>query len=528
MYARRLGSRQAHSLASALPNTVWKRPPSATSVSPISKFHQFNARSPKKQKYRSIRLDEPWPETAATAATSSTMPDKSVVPKPKCQFVKLDNGLRVVSIDRCGASSALGIILHTGSRFEEDDTTAGLSHLLELMAFRSTSEMSHLEQACVLEKLGAAVVCQASREHIMYRMEVLREYLPLAVPVLLGNVCVPTFAEEELQDAVQNIPQYLQILNENKEVVITDLLHQAAYNSQTLGRTQFALPDVNASMLREFHARQVVPDNMIFVGVNCDHDELCDSIQHSLGATRAEEKNASHGTTTTTEATIETNRTHAKPMYTGGYLSKLNPEKVELCHMAVAFNLEEGWNSEHLIPLTVLQMLLGGGDSFSTGGPGKGMHSRIYKRVLNQYVWMESCQTFSHAYSDSALFGFYAQMNPDKAESFCKVAVDVLQSLNSFTQEEVTRAKNSLKSSIALNLEMNCVVMEDIGRQVLMFDRVALTPDFHTLIDKVTADDLTRAAKELLKSVPTMTIYGNVSPPPSYTSFVEKCRQIAL
>lgn len=38
--------------------------------------------------------------------------------------------------------------------------------------------------------------------------------------------------------------------------------------------------------------------------------------------------------------------------------------------------------------MTVLTYLLGGGNSFSSGGPGKGMHSRLYTRVLNQYHWV--------------------------------------------------------------------------------------------------------------------------------------------
>jgi len=33
-----------------------------------------------------------------------------------------------------------------------------------------------------------------------------------------------------------------------------------------------------------------------------------------------------------------------------------------------------------------LNVLMGGGESFSVGGPGKGMYSRLYTNVLNKYV----------------------------------------------------------------------------------------------------------------------------------------------
>ena len=54
--------------------------------------------------------------------------------------------------------------------------------------------------------------------------------------------------------------------------------------------------------------------------------------------------------------------------------------------------------------LQVLNMLMGGGGSFSAGGPGKGMYTRLYTNVLNQYHWMYSAAAYNHAYADSGVF----------------------------------------------------------------------------------------------------------------------------
>lgn len=37
------------------------------------------------------------------------------------------------------------------------------------------------------------------------------------------------------------------------------------------------------------------------------------------------------------------------------------------------------------VDIFLQQVLLGGGDSFSAGGPGKGMYSRLYREVLNRF-----------------------------------------------------------------------------------------------------------------------------------------------
>ena len=41
---------------------------------------------------------------------------------------------------------------------------------------------------------------------------------------------------------------------------------------------------------------------------------------------------------------------------------------------------------EDFVPFAVINMLMGGGGSFSAGGPGKGMFSRLYLNVLNRFV----------------------------------------------------------------------------------------------------------------------------------------------
>lgn len=45
-------------------------------------------------------------------------------------------------------------------------------------------------------------------------------------------------------------------------------------------------------------------------------------------------------------------------------------------------SLQEG----DFIPFAVLNMMMGGGGSFSAGGPGKGMFTRLYLNVLNRWV----------------------------------------------------------------------------------------------------------------------------------------------
>jgi processing peptidase subunit alpha len=74
----------------------------------------------------------------------------------------------------------------------------------------------------------------------------------------------------------------------------------------------------------------------------------------------------------------------------------------ELAHVVIGL---EGYSHQHpdFIPICVLNMLMGGGGSFSAGGPGKGMYTRLYTNVLNRYTLM----WYSHRMKSVVLQGAY-------------------------------------------------------------------------------------------------------------------------
>lgn len=193
-------------------------------------------------------------------------------------------------------------------------------------------------------------------------------------------------------------------------------------------------------------------------------------------------------------------------VYTGGFLSlppqppPLNPNLPTFTHIHLAF---EGLpiSSDDIYALATLQTLLGGGGSFSAGGPGKGMYSRLYTNVLNQHGWVESCVAFNHSYTDSGLFGIAASCYPGRTAKMLEVMCRELRALTLDTgfsalgDVEVQRAKNQLRSSLLMNLESRMVELEDLGRQVQTHGRKIPVLEMTRRINELTVKDLRRVAR---------------------------------
>ncbi|KAI1931747.1 Mitochondrial-processing peptidase subunit alpha [Ophidiomyces ophidiicola] len=194
--------------------------------------------------------------------------------------------------------------------------------------------------------------------------------------------------------------------------------------------------------------------------------------------------------------------------YTGGFLSlppippPANPALPRLSHVHLAFEALP-ISSPDIYALATLQTLLGGGGSFSAGGPGKGMYSRLYTNVLNQFGWVESCMAFNLSYTDSGLFGIAASCSPTHIKSMIDVMCRELQALtlegghSALQPTEVNRAKNQLRSSLLMNLESRMVELEDLGRQVQVHGRKIGVMEMCRQIEAVTVADLRRVAKDV-------------------------------
>lgn len=239
---------------------------------------------------------------------------------------------------------------------------------------------------------------------------------------------------------------------------------------------------------------------------------------------------------------------NASSRYTGGFLAcppippPQNAMMPHVSHIHLAFEALP-ISSPDIYALATLQTLLGGGGSFSAGGPGKGMYSRLYTNVLNQHHWVESCVAFNHSYTDSGLFGISASCIPGKVPQMLDIMCHELQALtldsgfSALETREVNRAKNQLRSSLLMNLESRMVELEDLGRQVQVHGHKIGVKEMCQKIDELTVADLRKVAKQVFSGLvenpgkgsgaPTVVVQEAESPGTKYVQWENLQERIA-
>ncbi|XP_050218514.1 mitochondrial-processing peptidase subunit alpha-like [Mercurialis annua] len=439
----------------------------------------------------------------------STLPD--YVAPGETKITTLSNGIKIASETSANPAASIGLYVNSGSIYESP-ASFGATHLLERMAFKSTRNRSHLRIVREVEAIGGIVQASASREQMGYTFDALKTYVPEMVELLVDSVRNPVFLDWEVNEQLQKVKEDIAEASKNPQGLLLEAIHSAGFSgplANPLLAPESAVNRLNSTILEEFLAENFTAPRMVLAASGVEHEELV-SIAEPLLSDVAK----ASGTSV------------PKSDYTGGDYRCQADSGDNRTHFALAFEFPKGWSDEKsAMILTVLQMLMGGGGAFSAGGPGKGMYSRLYLRVLHDYPQIESFTAFSNIYHHTGIFGIQATTSSNFAPKAIDLAVNELIAVASpgqVDQMQLDRAKQSTKSAMLMNLESRMIASEDIGRQILTYGNRKPLEDFLKIVDSVTLQDITQTAQKLLSSPLTMASYGDVISMPTYDSVSRK------
>lgn len=432
-----------------------------------------------------------------------SLPD--YVEPSKTNITTLPNGIKIASETSHNPAATIGLYVDCGSIYESP-ISCGASHLLERMAFKSTTNRSHLRIVREVEAIGGHITATASREHVCYTFDALKTYVPQIVEVLIDCVRNPAFLDWEVNEQLQKVKAEISEISNKPESLIHEAIHSSGYSGalgNPLMAPESAINQLDGTILEEFVAEHYSAPRIVIAGSGVEHEDLVSYTEPLLS-----------------DLPKVPRPKEPKSVYVGGdYRCQADSPNT---HVALAFEVPGGWMKEkEAMTLTVLQMLMGGGGSFSAGGPGKGMYSRLYLRVLNEFHQIQSFSAFNSLYNNTGVFGIHATAGPEFINKAVDLAVRELTSIataGQVDQVQLDRAIMATKSAVLMNLESRTVAAEDIGRQILTYGERKPIEHFLKAVEVVTLKDIAALSEKIISSPLTMASWGDVMHVPSYES----------
>lgn len=390
----------------------------------------------------------------------------------------LPNGFRVVTESMPHVRSvSLGVWIGSGSRVERGPEN-GLSHFLEHMVFKGTTNRSAEDIARSVDSVGGGLDAFTSKELVSFNTKVLDEHLPVAFDVLADLVLNPLFREVDIEKEKGVILEEIKMEADQPEFVLHEAFIGNFWKNHGLGKpilgTKETVKKYNREMLFDFYNRVYSPKNITITAAgNLDHDQIVNLVREKFSGLQE------RGELPVSPAP----RTNAPII-----LKK--KESLEQVHIAIgvpAYPLAH----ELRFPLYILNTIVGGG-----------MSSRLFQNIREKQGLAYAVYSELNLFSDTGCFMVYAGTAVETAKKVIDSVVQEFRILKNelIGQDELRRAKDHLKGSLMLSLESTSSRMSNLARQELYFDRFWSLDEMLESIEAVTRDEVQMIAQEFFRT----------------------------
>jgi len=391
----------------------------------------------------------------------------------------LQNGLRIIHLPSTSRVVYCGYQIAAGTR-DERVGEEGLAHFCEHMTFKGTEKRNALQIINALEGLGGELNAFTNKEDTTFYAAISKEHFAQAVNVLTDIVFHSLYPQQEIDKEVEVICDEIESYNDSPAELIYDEFENILFEGYPLGHNILGKAEQLRTYTTEnalrFVRRYYRPDNAIFFAYgDVDFGKLVKSLEFK-------DYNLAMITPTADVSSINNK------------LSTISSQLItkELgTHQSHVMLGTRAYDIHHplRIPLYLLNNIL--------GGPGMNARLNLSLRERNGLVY--TVESTMVSYSDTGMWCIYFGCDSHDVKKCLRLVhreLDkVMQKPLSTTQ--LRNAKRQLKGQIAIACDNHEQFALDFGKSFLHYGWEKDITHLYESIDKVTAEDIQKVAKEL-------------------------------
>jgi len=388
-------------------------------------------------------------------------------------------------------SVTIGVWLTRGSR-HETDAESGVAHFVEHMLFKGTTTRSAQQIAQSIDSIGGQLDAFTSKEYAAYYVKVMDEHVPVALDLLSDLVMRPALAPADVEKEQSVILEEIKMVEDAPDDLVHEMFAAQFWSRHPLGRPILGTPETvtsfRSSGLRGYFERTYVAPNLVITAAGrLDHARVRDLVERVFEGLRPARPGPAVD----------------PPEVTPGLATR--SKEIEQSHICIGtVACPQTHPDRHAT--YVLNTILGGS-----------MSSRLFQHIREERGLAYAVFSNLTSFSDAGMLTVYAGCAPDKVNDVVRLALAELRALREapVPADELARARDHLKGSLMLSLESTSSRMSNLARQEIYFGRQFTLDEVLASIERVTADDVLRVARDMFRDESVVaTIVGPKSPSP--------------
>jgi predicted Zn-dependent peptidase len=368
------------------------------------------------------------------------------------------------------------IMLAAGSRYEEPEAN-GIAHFSEHMFFKGTERRPRARDiSAEIDAIGGEFNAFTGKEYTGYYVRCATEYRDVALDVLVDMLRHARFDPEEIEREKGVILEEMNMYVDTPRDYVSRVYDELVYDDDPLGRnilgTKETIQAATRDTFRNYVGHWYTPERIVVGLAGNLGDAPLEKIAELLGDLPKSPTGA-----------------HARSAFADNGRVKVHEKVSDQAHLCLGVPGYEIAHPDRYV-VEILRIVLGGG-----------MSSRLFievreRRGLAYYVF-----TANQAYTDSGTVYSQAGVDLKRVDEAVATMLAELRKISSepVPPDELEKARSFAKGRFVLALESpQGTNMFGLRREVLE-GRAAEPSEVLAELDKVTAEDVLRVARDLMR-----------------------------
>ncbi len=390
---------------------------------------------------------------------------------------KLDNGQTVIIQEvKTNPIVTIDTWIKTGS-INENDKNNGVSHFLEHLFFKGSTNHAPGEFDKILETKGAITNAATSKDFTHYYVTIPSKDFDLALEMHSDMLLHPLIPRKELEKERKVVTEEIMKDANSPNTMVYDNLINLLYTNHPYKRKVIGKADIISKIQREeimdYYNKYYNPSNMVTVIVgDVDPASAIEKVKYDFNA----------------EYKKPLKQNYPKEKILTSQARNIAYADVKSGYMLIGFRGTDV-DDKDSYALDVLSTILGDGRS-----------SVFYQKIKEQKQLAYSIGASNAGFKDDGIFYISANFIPDKCKKLEDTIFDEIKNIqkHGVTQEQLNLAKNIIERDTYYARESISNIAGEIGYTYVTTDDIKYYENYIDNIKKVTAEDVKRAANKYL------------------------------